>query len=664
MVRSALWRALVATALGSTAVAAQSVSLGSMTLGSSVAGSSMSQVAVTGMPFTSAQHLVIPQKTDPAYNIQATVAVNSTLDSGKAALVTYYVRSSTLAACTLSFRFELMAAPWTGSMDASLTAPGSWVKVRHAFLVQTPAGVPSFTPGQAGLRFRLGYTQQQLDIGGIEMTVHPGTKIDSLEALVAANRDTTWRAQARQKIAQNRTGTFTVRVQNQSGQPLPGATVRATMVRHDFDFGTMIDDLVLGSTTNDIQYKTHARQMFNAATQRMYWAWNWTDEQSVRKIEQCLDWADSAGLRSRGHTILYPSWWSSPPWLQSLASNPALLRDTIAAHMVEVARRVGHRVVDWDVINEMIYWTDLRDAVGGRQHYVDWYKLVKQHAPGALAAVNEFANIENGAMDRSSIDSYKEMVRYMLDNDAPVEMLGFQGHFESYTDPRLLWSVLDEFAQFGKPMRVTELDVNIQNEQVQASDLYDIMLALYAHPSMVGITLWGFWEGNMWNDRRGLVRRDWSHKPSYDTWQNLIRTTWWTPVQNLTSSASGAAAFTGYRAQYDVRVTNGPIDTTIRATFSRATDSLVVRLPSTSSKRLPGRCAPGHSLMYRVPGALTAPVAIGPHSLITVVDTRGRTVARSRGPGEVPLMGSPGAGVILVTGKNGDQQRTYRTVIQ
>jgi uncharacterized protein (TIGR03437 family) len=138
-----------------------------------------------------------------------------------------------------------------------------------------------------------------------------------------------------------------------------------------------------------------------------------------------------------------------------------------------------------------------------------------------------------------------------------------QSHFSTgaLTPPPRVLEVLDRFAQFGKDIEVTEFDVNITDEQLQADYTRDFLTACFSHPSLKNFMLWGFWQGDHWRPNAAMFRTDWSTKPNYDVWRNLVYGQWWTDVQGATGP-DGVHRTRGFLGDYDVDVTvNGQTQT-------------------------------------------------------------------------------------------------------
>ena len=67
-----------------------------------------------------------------------------------------------------------------------------------------------------------------------------------------------------------------------------------------------------------------------------------------------------------------------------------------------------------------------------------------------------------------------------------------------------------------------------QEEELKAKEIVEYYRICFAHPSVEGILMWGFWEGANWIPVSSLYRRDWSPTPAAKAYQDLIFREWWT----------------------------------------------------------------------------------------------------------------------------------------
>ena len=85
------------------------------------------------------------------------------------------------------------------------------------------------------------------------------------------------------------------------------------------------------------------------------------------------------------------------------------------------------------------------------------------------------------------------------------------------------------------------------------------LIALYrtcfAHPSVEGILMWGFWEGRHWRPKAALWKRDFTPTPAAKAYRKLIYETWWTKWNEKTD-ASGRCEAPAYFGRHTVKVGN------------------------------------------------------------------------------------------------------------
>ena len=117
-----------------------------------------------------------------------------------------------------------------------------------------------------------------------------------------------------------------------------------------------------------------------------------------------------------------------------------------------------------------------------------------------------------------------------------------QAHFsDELISPAKLLAIYDRFAALGIPIRITELDIDTVDEQLQADYFRDFLTASFSDPEINGILIWGFWEGQHSHGGTALFRKDWSIKPNGQVWKDLVMNRWRTNCDG-TSSDDGTSA--------------------------------------------------------------------------------------------------------------------------
>ena len=132
--------------------------------------------------------------------------------------------------------------------------------------------------------------------------------------------------------------------------------------------------------------------------------------------------------------------------------------------------------------------------------------------------------------------------------------MGLQGHFGSQlTPPDRLLQILDRLAAHQLKIQVTEFTVDVMDQALQADYTRDALTVFFSHPAMNAVTLWGFWEGQMYYKQAALFDKHWQIKPNGKVYQDLVFKQWWTDEQRSTD-ADGQVQLRGFKGDYQITV--------------------------------------------------------------------------------------------------------------
>jgi len=255
----------------------------------------------------------------------------------------------------------------------------------------------------------------------------------------------------------------------------------------------------------------------------------------------------------RGHNLVWPAWRWLPSDLPALKNDKAALEKRIRDHINDEVSAMRGQLVEWDVINEPFANHDLMDILG-KDAMIRWFKLARQEDFGPRLFLNDYPPLDGAAVNNAHLNHFEETLRFLKASGAPLEGIGFQGHFGGgVIPPARVLSGLDRFAKLGLPIAITEFDVNTTDEPLQADYLRDFYTACFSHPAVSSILMWGFWEGRHWLPQAALYRRDWSIKPNGQAYRDLVFKQWWTNAGGKTD-AKGAYATRGFLGDYEVTV--------------------------------------------------------------------------------------------------------------
>ncbi|MFO7958388.1 MAG: endo-1,4-beta-xylanase [Candidatus Brocadiia bacterium] len=321
-------------------------------------------------------------------------------------------------------------------------------------------------------------------------------------------------------IRRHRMGTLCV-------QAPPGARVRVDQLEHEFWFGTAISH---GLFRDDAEpedrrrYLEILRENFNSAVHENALKWYQTErrrgEPDFTDAERMVAWCRDNGLRVRGHCIFWCVDRYVQDWLKELDDGE--LRQAVERRAREVPRRFRGRILEYDVNNEMLHGDFYKDRLGEGIR-ADMFRWAAEEDPDALLFVNDY-NILSG----KDAAAYERQIQALLDAGAPVGGIGCQGHFGGDIDMDEVRAALDRLARFDLPIRITEFDINMDDEEKKARLLREFYRTCFAHPAVDGILMWGFWRGRHWRPKAALWEKDFSPTPAAEAYRDLVFDRWWT----------------------------------------------------------------------------------------------------------------------------------------
>jgi GH35 family endo-1,4-beta-xylanase len=262
-------------------------------------------------------------------------------------------------------------------------------------------------------------------------------------------------------------------------------------------------------------------------------------------------------MTMRGHTLFWAVEKWNQPWVRQLSDRD--LRIAVENRTREVCSRYRGRIGEYDVLNEMLHGDFFQRRLG--EAIVDeMFRWCRESDPNARLYVNDY-NI----LDGRELDRYIEQIRTLRQRGVPVGGIGTQAHFsEPITADRIQQS-LNTLAQFGLPIKITEVSVIANSEAEQARILTDLYRVGFAHPAVTGILMWGFWEGAHWRPSAAIFKRNFQPTPAAKAYQDLVFRQWWTTVTGKTNQ-SGTLTTRGFYGRYQVTVTAN--NRTIQQIFS------------------------------------------------------------------------------------------------
>ena len=578
-------------------------------------GAEFTPVTVDNQPFTQAIRVEVTDFGPNDYSQGLFFTVANPVPQGNTVLLVFYVRSLSETS-QFAINLEENGGNFTKSYLRTVTIPaGEWqqIIVPAEAVIDHPAGVFKF-------QLNLGYRAQEFEVGGIALLDYGDayTTQQLPSSLPAATYEgsepgAAWRAAAQQRIEENRRADLTVQVVDAAGNPVPDAQVQVDMQQHAFGFGTAVSVISLqgfGPDSADVAtYReklydlTSDGRTFSIATPENMLKWPLWEENNPGfitkdQVVEELDALRELGMAIRGHNLVWGSSRFLPDdiaeELQQPNPNLAAIQQRIREHIAEIMTYPGilGKIKEWDVTNEPLHEGELYDALIGSFGYTsqadilaDWLRQAHAADSSTGLFLNEYDIWTNNPFFRSE---YKKLAEELLARGAPLTGLGVQGHMGSTLTPiETLYEILDDLATTGLDLSITEYDAaNVDDDSVAAAYLRDAMTIAFSHPSVTSFLMWGFWDGNHWLRNAPLFYEDWTPKPGYDAYVDLVFNQWWTNVAGK-SNGDGQYATRGFLGEYAIKVIVGSDTITQLATLPQGDTTVVIEVQT--GNRLPGR---------------------------------------------------------------------------
>ncbi len=230
-------------------------------------------------------------------------------------------------------------------------------------------------------------------------------------------------------------------------------------------YGASAGTVIFDDADYRLLYLEHCRALTTDVDMKFDWLRPTADRWDWGPADRLADFALRTGMALRGHALIWNE--NAPEWLKKLSL--AEIRRVFDEHIETVVGRYAGKVAVWDVVNEP-FWPGHGKAGGYRTG--PWYEAfgpayiaralrrARAADPRAKLAINEAHCERMDAVGKGIRAGMRRLVAHLQDADAPLDVLGFQGHLQPqlpHDDARFA-AFLRRFA--GLEVHITELDVN------------------------------------------------------------------------------------------------------------------------------------------------------------------------------------------------------------
>ncbi|MCL2765319.1 MAG: endo-1,4-beta-xylanase [Treponema sp.] len=286
-------------------------------------------------------------------------------------------------------------------------------------------------------------------------------------------------------------------------------------------------------------------------------AYNWTDSDAL------VNYAEANNKKIRGHVLIWhdqtPDWFFRGNGTSGRATIDELY-ERMEAHIKTVFEKYGGRIEWWDVVNEVIDHDQSGPRRDSRGRYteimidagksgMDRYEYVLK----AFEWARQYADANGGTdvklyltdfgVERpftrgtsTKQDDFYDLAAWLIEKDAPIDGIGFQGHFRLYDHPvEQISAGIDMFSALERKdgrnlmIQICELDFsifsnakgegqaltisnNLLNERLTDlaatyRDFFDMFKEKYDEGKLDAVLLWGLTDGHSWLNNHPLTGR-------------------------------------------------------------------------------------------------------------------------------------------------------------
>lgn len=241
---------------------------------------------------------------------------------------------------------------------------------------------------------------------------------------------------------------------------------------------------------------------------------NWTG------LDLAYNYARKNEFPFREHTLIWGQ--QQPAWIGSL---PA---DMQRAEVEEWIRLFSERYPEADfidVVNEPLHAVpSYSEALGGSgETGYDWvvwaFRKARYYCPHARLQLNEYGILGSS----SATGQYLALINILRGKDL-IDCIGLQGHGLEKVSASTIKANLNKLATAGLPIYITEYDVNIADDTQQFRIYSQQFPVMWEHPWVAGITLWGYVQGQIWQQNAWLVQSDGTERQAMEWLKSYITT--------------------------------------------------------------------------------------------------------------------------------------------
>ncbi len=229
------------------------------------------------------------------------------------------------------------------------------------------------------------------------------------------------------------------------------------------------------------------------------------------QADMAYNYAQSKGYPFKFHTLVWGS--QEPSWVKNLS---AAEQKAEVTQWIQLAGQKYGKSAFVDVVNEPFHAKpSYSNAIGGGGatgwDWIIWsFQQARQQFPNSKLLINEYGVIGDPAL----ADRYVNIIN-ILKSRGLIDGIGIQcHHFNMNTvSTSTMTTVLNKLGATGLPIYVSELDMS-GDDATQLARYKEKFPVLWNHPSVKGVTLWGYIQNQTWEPNTHLLNSNGTERPA------------------------------------------------------------------------------------------------------------------------------------------------------
>lgn len=309
------------------------------------------------------------------------------------------------------------------------------------------------------------------------------------------------------------------------------------------------------------------------------------DRWNFESSDALVEWAQMHKMTIHGHTLVWHA--QTPNWFFE-GGDSETIKQRMKQHIETLAGRYKGQLQSWDVVNEAISdggnaetakTENLRNSnwlqALGPEFLTLAFKYAREADPDAVLYYNDY-NIESGPKHASSM----VLLKRLLDEGAPIDGVGIQGHWRSGRVPfDDIEKAIADYASLGLKVSITELDVTIRGESggqfgrrqsrsntpaslddlnAQAEDYAKLFSIFKKHEDAIErVTFWGLSDRRTWRWGQHPLLFDANNNPK-PAYASIVALTRGDEAESATNQPKKVEIEDGGQGPYSAIVTESP----------------------------------------------------------------------------------------------------------